>query len=223
MNRSPLDQNSGSRQYNRSTFTAPNLVLVEGPDEFHFLRFLRQRKDLQIHVYEGKDRLRLELKTIRAIEGYGQIKRVAIVRDADADALGSLHSVLAQWSSALGETIPNVKSDEAFLDVEGRAWHVWIMPQPNEQGDLEELLWNSVKENSHRTCIENMMNCLDDCDPIPFGSKTKARLYSWLATQRDPVKELYAALKQGTKLFDPNHPAFARFATLLDSLQASEI
>ena len=206
------------RRYNLPTFKVPNLVLVEGPDEFHFFRFLRPRDDVQIHVYEGKSQLRLELQTIRAVEGYDQIKRVAIVRDADSDPNAAVQSVLAQWALALGEDVPKVTSDQWFGDSQGRQWSVWIMPDPSTAGDLEALLWQAVDAGDHRACVEDLITCLDTCDPVPFGSKTKARLYSWLSTQSEPLKELHAAFKSGRGLFNPAHPVFSRFATLIDSM-----
>ncbi|MCW3052874.1 MAG: hypothetical protein JWN14_2044 [Chthonomonadales bacterium] len=209
---------SSPRRYNRETFTSPNLLLVEGPDEFQFFRFLRSRDDVQIHVYEGKNQLQLELKTIRAVEGYDQIKRVAIVRDADTDPTSAVQSVLTQWALAIDEPLPRVNSDQWFGDSEGRQWSVWIMPDPNTEGDLEALLWRTVDQSDHRTCIEDLITCLDNCDPVPFSTKTKARLYSWLSTQREPLKELYAAFNPGKGLFDAANPAFARFAALVDNM-----
>lgn len=209
---------SSPRRFNRKTFTSPNLLMVEGPDDFHFFRFLRPRDDVQIHVYEGKDRLGLEIQTIRAVEGYDQINRIAIVRDADGDPNAAVQSVLSQWAQALRGTVPGVVSDQWFLDEQGKQWSVWVMPGPGAAGDLESLLWEAVGVSGHRACVEDLINCLDNCDPVPFGSKTKARLYSWLSTQREPLKELHAAFKPGRGLFDPAHPAFARFAALVDGL-----
>ena len=212
------DVDNSSRRYNQKTFTSPNLLLVEGPDEFQFFRFLRPRDDVQIHVYEGKNQLRLGLQTIRHIEGYDQIKRVAIVRDADGDPNAALQSVLTQWAHGLNETVPKVASDQLFGDSQGRQWSVWIMPDPGIEGDLEALLWQAVDVSDHRACVDDLITCLDACDPVPFGSKTKARLYSWLSTQREPLKELNAAFKSGRGLFDPAHPAFNRFSTLIDNM-----
>ena len=206
------------RRHNLSTFTAPNLVLAEGPDEFQFLRFVRPRDDVQIHIYEGKDQLQLELETIRGVEGFGQVQQVGIIRDADQNPQGAVQSVLSQWANALEETIPLVSADDWFQDKEGRRWSVWIMPEPGKKGDLEELLWQAVHIGDHRTCINNLMDCLDDCSPVPFTSKTKARLYAWLSTQSNPLKELHAALRPGAGLFDPADPVFERFATLIDKL-----
>ena len=107
------------KRYNLPTFKAPILVLVEGPDEFHFLRFLQQREDIQIHVYEGKDQLGLELETIRGVEGFGQVRRVAIMRDADRDPKAAVQSVLSQWANAFKTPMPNVPSDEWYQDAEG--------------------------------------------------------------------------------------------------------
>lgn len=220
MNRPRASQGDGNtpRRYNKGTFLAPNLVLVEGPDEFHFFRFLRPRDDVQIHVYEGKDQLRLELTTIRGIEGFDSVRQVAIVRDADLDPKAAIQSVLAQWSLAFRTELPRVTSDEWFEDEEGRRWSVWIMPKPDLTGDLEELLWQAVGPSSHRDCIEDLITCLDACDPVPFISKTKARLYAWLSTQSDPLKELHAALNSRAGLCDPQDSIFARFGSLIDNM-----
>lgn len=216
--RPPLRVDNSPRRFNKPTFTVPNLVLVEGPDEFHFFRFLRPRDDVQIHVYEGKNQLRLELQTIRAIEGYEQIRRIAIVRDADRDPNAAVQSVLTQWATGLGEAVPVVVSDQWFEDSQSRQWSVWIMPDPSTEGDLEALLWESVVANDHRVCIDNLISCLDVCDPVPFSSKTKARLYSWLSTQKEPLKELHMAFKSGRGLFDPASPSFSRFLKLVSDM-----
>ena len=51
MNRPRTSQAPASpRRYNRPTFTAAKLLLVEGPDEFHFFRVVQPREDVQIHV-----------------------------------------------------------------------------------------------------------------------------------------------------------------------------
>ncbi len=207
------------RKHNVESFTVPNLLLVEGDDEFNFFRFLYPRDDVQIHVYKGKDRLKLDLETIQRVDGYDQVKRVAVVRDADRDPKAALQSVLSQWVIGLGETtVPNVTSDQWFNDSQGRYWSIWIMPDPETNGDLEELLWRAVETGEHRSCIEELITCLDNCNPVPFSSITKARLYSWLSTQRDPVKELHAAFKSSRGLFRPDHQAFSRFLGLIEEM-----
>lgn len=200
------------------SFTVPNLLLVEGDDEYNFFRFLYPRDDVQIHVYNGKDHLKLDLQTIQGIDGYDQIKRVAIVRDADRDPQAALQSVLSQWANALKEPLPQVVSDRWFDDSKGRQWSVWIMPDPETNGDLEELLWRAVEASEHRSCVEELVICLDTCDLVPFRSRTKARLYSWLSTQRDPVNELHAAFKSKRGLFQQDHAAFSRFLTLVKEM-----
>jgi hypothetical protein len=214
------DADNSPQRYNLKTFVRPNLLLVEGSDEFQFFRFLRPRDDLQIHIYAGKNQLRLELETMRGVEGFDQIKRIAIVRDADGDPQSAMQSVLAQWALALKEVVPKVSSDQWFPGSDGRQWCVWIMPEPSAEGDLEELLWKAVKLSDHRSCIDNLIVCLDACNPVPFGSITKARLYAWLSTQRDPLKELYAAFDARRTLFDPKDTVFSRFAALIDSMVA---
>ena len=207
-----------ARKYNRSTFQTPKLILVEGNDEYDFFKFLGIKEDIQIHAYEGKDHLKLELETIKNVEGFDNLRRVAIVRDADTDPTSALQSVLQQWANAFRTTKPKVNSDSWFGDVDGREWSVWLMPRPDASGDLEELLWQAVAPSDHRSCIHALIECLNVADNTPFRTETKARLYSWLATQRDPIKELHSAFQSRSGLFNPKDEAFARFASLIGSL-----
>ena len=207
-----------ARKHNLPTFVRPKLILVEGNDEYDFFRFLQLKDDTQIHAYEGKNQLQLELQTIKLVEGFDKLKRVAIVRDADSDPESALQSVLQQWANAFQTAKPRVTSDLWFEDAVGREWSVWIMPNPKGQGDLEELLWQAVAPSEHRSCIQALMECLNVADQTPFRTETKARLYSWLATQRDPIKELHAAFQLRSGLFNPDDEAFARFASLVEEM-----
>ncbi len=92
------------------------------------------------------------------------------------------------------------------------------MPDPGLKGDLEALLWQAVDASDHRACVDDFITCLDTCNPVPFGAMTKARLYSWLSTQREPLKELHTAFKSTGGVFDPAHPAFNRFSVLIDTM-----
>lgn len=212
-------RDTSPRRYNLPTFKAPNVVLVEGPDEFEFIRFLQKREDVQIHSYEGKDQLRLEIKTILGVEGFEDVRRVLIVRDSDSDPIAARASVLSQWSAALSCPIPNpLPTAGWFPDSTNREWNVTLLPDQSSTGDLESLLWRAVDASDHTNCIDALIRCLKNCSPVPVTSLTKARLYAWLATQKEPCKQLDWALNPKASLFDPNHPAFRDFANLLDSL-----
>ncbi len=212
---SKKSQLNPSRKHNLPTFKSPKLILVEGNDEYDFFRFLQLKEDIQIHAYEGKNQLRLELEAIKIVEGFDNLRRVAIVRDADSDPESALQSVLQQWANAFQTAKPRVTSDLWFEDALGREWSVWLMPRPDLSGDLEELLWQAVAPSEHRSCINALMECLTVADDTPFRTETKARLYSWLATQRDPIKELHVAFQSRSGIFNPDDEAFARFASLV--------
>ena len=206
------------RDFNKETFLLPTVLFVEGPDEFHFFRFLDPR-EVQIHVYVGKDNLKTELETYFGIEGFDKVTRAVIVRDSNGNPAGALASVWAQWAAAFGVHDPNVPAETWHADPTGREWAIWLIPDPTSEGDLEELLWRAVPNSPHRSCVEDLITCLEASpDPVPYGAKTKARLYAWLASQQDPVKELYIALTPQAPLLDRDHPALAHIAELWGSL-----
>jgi hypothetical protein len=217
MRKSKVDANS-PRRHNLETFVASSVLLVEGPDEFAFFKFVRPRDDVQIHVYEGKNQLQIEIRTILSVEGFDNVRRAVIVRDCDGEPKAALQSALTQWSNALAEPLPAVSCEEWFPDRNGREWCVWLIPNESEPGDLEHLIWSAVPETDHRSCVEQLMACLESCEPIPYGAQTKARLYSWLATQKEPIRAIHAALNERNQLFDRSHPNFERFAALIDGI-----
>ena len=209
-----------SFRYNKRSFESPVLILVEGADEFQFLRFLLPSEDIQIHVYGGKDRLKAVLETIPSIEGYSKIRKVVIMRDGDQNPQGALQSVLSQWANAFKATPPQVQTEEWFSDAKGCLWCVWIIPYEGQEGDLETLLWHAVPVSEHRLCVEEFMRCFEE-SKLPIQSHTKARLYTWLVTQNDLVKDLYAAFDKRRKppLFRSDNPVFERLHTLMEQLR----
>lgn len=213
-----MRQSSSPKRYNLETLRSPRLVLVEGPDDFHFIRFLSRRDDLQIHIYEGKTSLQEEIGVLRMVEGFDRLERVVMMRDADDDPQAALQSVLSQWSNAMDEPVPQVRSEEWFADGVGREWLVWIVPNSQDPGDIEELLWRTVKPSPHKDCVEQMIACLGSLSTTPYKSRTKALMYSWLATQSDPVKQLYSALDPKAGFFDPLDPVLRPGADLIDSI-----
>jgi hypothetical protein len=206
------------RDFNLSTFQSPTALFVEGPDEFHFFRFL-DPKEVQIHAYVGKDNLKTELETYFQIEGFDQLRKVVIVRDSNGNPQGALDSVWSQWAAAFKVHAPRLPAETWQTDPEGRQWAVWLLPDPGTPGDLEELLWRAVPAGEHRTCVEQLITCLEQSpEAVPFGAKTKARFYAWLATQKDPVKDLYVALTPAGPLLDRMHREFAHIKGLWDDL-----
>lgn len=213
MSRKPRD----ATYYNNPTFKCPILFLVEGLDEFEFLRFLRKRKDIQIHSYVGKDSLPIVLRDIQGVEGYSEIKYFVVFRDCDDNPTGALDSILQHVTNALKlKAKPKVQSKEWFKDNNGNDWCVMLVPDAESKGDLETLVWRAISQSCHTKCVDGLVDCLKTCDPIPIGAESKARLYSWLSTQKEPIRHLYAALDA---LFDPAHSSFEEICTFIDSIE----
>ena len=183
-----------------------------------FFLFLGTR-GAQLHVYEGKDQLRRGLETYFEVEGFDQVMRAVVVRDCNGNPEAAIQSVWGQWATAFKVQEPKVAPGVWHADPTGREWSVWLIPDPTTPGDLEELLWRAVPQSPHRDCTEEMIECLEkNSKPVPYGARTKARLYAWLGTQENPIKEFYAAFDPTNKLFDAADPAFADIVKLLDQL-----
>ena len=75
-------------------------ILVEGVEGKNdqdifaaLIEHLGLAENIQIHVLNGKDNLSGSLEILRGTTGYGDVKDIAIVRDADESAARTFQSV----------------------------------------------------------------------------------------------------------------------------------
>ena len=165
-----------------------HLLLVEGKVDKEFfiqLGFHLQFDDntpIHIETYRGKDNLGNFLRGILTHPQFSQLKKVGIVRDADAGG-GAFQSIQ--------DTIANVNSGKSRqLGVPQRVMEfsegtpptiVLILPSAERNGMIEDLVMDIFNDDPVSTCVDSYFDCLRaDNRSVPETIPAKARLRTFI-------------------------------------------
>ncbi len=199
----------------RQAITNPKLLLVEGRDEFNFFSALinhLQLQDIEVRIYEGKSNLRRALQTLPLAPGFGNVKSVGIVRDADDDANAAFQSVCSSLSNA-NLPVP----DSPLVLTSGRPQiAVMIMPPGTNTGMLEDLCLSALQGDPAMPCVDQYFQCLEtQMENLPQNA-SKARLHAFLASRERPDLRLGEAALGGYLPWDS--PAFESVKQFINQL-----
>lgn len=215
-----------------------NRLYVEGRDDLHVIAELlkasgfqmdKEPRDVQIdeaakgNEGHGRDKLLALIKTaVKASTG----NALSFVIDADKSALATWEAVRhrieeaikeAGGSSKLPKTFP---ADGLVIDVAELKSRVgvWIMPDNNNPGILEDFLKELVKDADK--LIPHAKSATDEA--IKLGAffsneaKPKAIIHAWLAWQEKPGCPFGIAIK--SYYFDANAPSAKKFVEWVKKL-----
>ena len=189
-------------------------LLVEGNDERNFFEVFIEHLGLanfQIQVLDGKDGLRDSLVTLAGLTGFGNVKKIGIVRDADDSPDAAFQSVRTSLRNA--EFPAPDRPEESAGEIP--AVSVLILPGDGDVGMLETLLCRTFAGTAVDRCIDGFFRCAEKSgSPIHRPHKARARAY--LATTRDPHLSVGVATKR--RHWEPDHEAFAGVRRFLTSL-----
>lgn len=206
------------------------LLLAEGKDELHFLDELLKIINIsgvQIIDIGGKDKFRPSFPTITALSGFRSVVRLGIIRDAEANAAGTLASV-QQSLKENGLTAP--QHSGVVLTNAVPQIGIWIMPDNRRAGCIEDLCWDGISEaDPRRGCAEMFMGCLGEslekkagppgCSASAYyfpKQAAKAKLQAYLAGLHEPQRELGRAAQAG--VWNLKHSAFTGLRNFLAEL-----
>lgn len=206
------------------TLSKSGLLLCEGEDEVSFFNawFLELGiTHVQVVAYQGKTQLAQFLSDLTKVSGLGQVNRMAIIRDADEDAIAALQSV-QHAVSASPDSIRNLNPP------------IFVLPGEGKQGALESLWLASLATDPLAPCIDDFFRCIESKGWQPsevFAKKDKAKAQLWIATKDIPNERFGLAAWHGRKdtekpwmsekWIDFNHPSFAPLKQFLISVFAS--
>lgn len=168
--------------------TSPRLLVVEGQDDEHVIRHLRQR-NLPMPDFRIASRSSVS-ELLRAIEGDVQAPgrtALGILVDADGDVKG-------RWQ-AVADRLRRVKieapqaPDPSGTVIEGRPRiGVWLMPNNESPGEIEDFVAGLIPESD-----PVWPRSQEYVDGIPVtdrkfssGKILRAKVHSWLATRDEP-------------------------------------
>ena len=205
----------------------PVQLLVEGNDPRNFFEKFIAYLDLagiQVQNFGGVDELTRFLKGFVVAPGFGRVRSIGIVRDAErrtdkdaaaktqpSPALSAFQSVQSSLRAA-ALPVPNRSTEETGTEP---AVNVFILPGDGGDGMLETLLCRTIAGTAVDRCIDSFFRCAGESgNPIHRPDKARARAY--LATTPDPHLSVGVAAKRNRWNLD--HAAFDGVRRFLMSL-----
>ena len=155
-----------------------SLLFVEGMDDVRFfnafLTYLR-KDSVQVSAVGGKDEFRKALRAVKNARQFGQLKRLAVIRDSDAHPQRALQS-LQDAVRAAG--LPEPVAVGAQADTHPISVYIALVPGTGQAGSLEILLWELLPD-SEKECIGKYLGCMSQLCKV--RNMDKSRLYAYLA------------------------------------------
>ncbi len=165
-------------------------LLVEGKDDLHVLSALCMKyalpKNFDIIDCDGIENL---TEQIPQRLKQSSIKTIGIIVDADTDIKNrwdSLNSTLEAQGFKLPTEIP---SDGLIINQNHVTVGIWIMPNNNLNGMLEDFISFLVpKEDKLLPIVKSTLNSIEaeNLNSYPLIHKSKAIIHTWLSWQEDP-------------------------------------
>lgn len=165
-------------------------LLVEGNDDLHVMKALRQKftilENFEIIDCKGIDNLFLQVPIRLKQSG---LETLGIIIDADIKISGrwaTIRTIFSKQGISLPDTIP---TDGLILKVDTITIGIWIMPNNDLNGMLEDFISFLVpKDDKLLSIATQTLNVIEKeklGKYIP-SHKSKALIHSWLSWQEDP-------------------------------------
>ncbi|MDR0644431.1 MAG: hypothetical protein LBG05_05905 [Treponema sp.] len=176
-----------------------NVLAVEGKDEKNFFAALLKTLDIhnvQIIDVGGKDNFKNKFPVYIQSEGaLDRIKNIGFVRDAEEHeamaAFQSVCSILKKYK------LPCPEEPCKITPSNEKKVGVFIMPNNNACGMLEDLCIDSIKETDVFGCVECFIHCYENKVEKDKYNIAKARILAYLSTRIPIVNSLGLAAQQG--------------------------
>ena len=175
-----------------------NLLLVEGNDDEHVIRSLRERctaaREFSIEQKEGVERL---LESIGVHLQQSGLKALGIVADANDNPRARWQRICGRLSSA-GIVVP-AAAEPGGTVIEGEVRvGVWLMPDNQAPGELEDFVRRMIPEDDPvRPLAKRYIEAIPS-EHRKFRDKktTRATVHAWLAARERP-RPMGLAIKAG--------------------------
>jgi len=167
-----------------SRIVKPRLLIGEGDDEVFFFGALLaylHLDDIQVEKIGGKDYLPLYLKELPRRPGVERLVALAVIRDADNDCTDAF----AKCCGALNANGFVVPPAPGQIHVGLPQVGVFIMPDNQRSGMLEDLCLDSVATDLALPCVDEFFRCVANAAGRQPGNLAKARVQAWLSSQKE--------------------------------------
>jgi hypothetical protein len=204
--------------------TAPQVLAVEGKDERMFfnalLRFM-VIDGVQIIEIGGKDKFKRQFAKIlnNNDDFFDTVQSIGFVRDAEDNEADSAFQSICNIIKPYGLPCPS-KPSEVVVHGAMRVG-VFIMPNNEDSGMLENLCIEAAKTDSVWECVEAFTTCYKSKIDLKNYNPAKAQIQAFLSTRIPIVSALGIAAQQ--HVWDFSKPCFEPIKSFLSKLFISEV
>jgi len=171
---------------------------------------------VQVTDVGGKDKFKTRFKNINSEDSFSEIEKLGLIRDAeDLPAKSAFDSICSVLDSL---DLPKPSKVLEITDTVPQIC-VYIMPNNQSNGILEDLCLQSLKNKPIINCISNFSACHEKIflkEEKEKYNPSKAKVISYLAT-RAPITNSLGVAAQN-KYWDFNHECFKDIKNYLNKL-----
>ncbi|OYD95565.1 hypothetical protein CDG76_11500 [Nostoc sp. 'Peltigera membranacea cyanobiont' 210A] len=197
-------------------------LLVEGQDDLRVIPELIEKNGIP-----WGDKKKEAIVLIEDCGGYENIDANLISTELRASGLTHLGVIIdadedlsVRWISIRNACLPSIPdipeeiSETGLIHVtnNGIKFGIWIMPDNQTRGMLETFLAYMIKDEAEtiwQYAQEVAQEAKNKGASFKDSYLDKAKIYSWLAWQEEPGRQLHQAIKY--KILNPQHPKAQTF------------
>ncbi len=207
----------------------PKKLLVEGPDDLRVIPELIEKNG----ILWGQKREQA-IVSIEDCGGYEKINADLISTELQASGLTNLGVIIdadeypsARWISIRNACLPSMPdipekiSETGLIHMtkNGIKFGIWIMPDNQMRGMLETFLAYIIRDEGGtlwQYAQEVAQEAKSKGGSFKDSYLDKAKIYTWLAWQKEPGRQLHQAIKY--EILNPQHPKVQTFITWFKTL-----
>lgn len=207
--------------------TKTKLLLVEGEDDKRVIPELIEKNGVvwtqddplipHIHTCGGYSKL---LNQIKPRLKESSLSQLGIIIDADDNPFGRWESIKNRCQASIPNLPNELPEDGLICEVtKDLKFGVWLMPDNFQRGMLETFLAYMIPDDTEplwqfaQSSVQEAINRGAKLTEVQYD---KANIYTWLAWQDPPGRQLHQAVKE--RVLDPQHPRAQKFVIWFKNL-----
>ena len=206
-----------------------NVLLVEGKEDVRVIPELieangvnwgtRKNPVVYIRDYDGYDQL-VEADVISTELQASGLSALGIMLDADDNPSGRWQSIRNACLQSIPD-IPKALPETGLIQIAPNnvKFGIWLMPDNKMCGMLETFLTYTIPDDSEsiwKFAQEVAVEAKSRGAAFIDAHYDKANIYTWLAWQNPPGRQLHQAIMQ--RMLNPSHPNAQKFVTWFKTL-----
>lgn len=183
------------------SITKAKLLAVEGHDEVIFFnelfKYIGIEDSVELWEVGGKDQFKNKMPVLQKTTGFNKLETIGIIRDADEsfeNAFKSIKGVLEKMKFQAPERAGEFTAGIPKIGI-------FVMPDNVNEGSLENLCLDTVKDDDAMECVDQVINCAKKLKKPPKNIP-KAKTQAFLALMPEIAKNLGNGAQKGYWNFD---------------------